>query len=63
MTRERAAPRLERIIGRVLRAGVAASSACLTVGLALSFLGGFAPGVAGALLQIGILILLATPVA
>ena len=63
MTRERAALRLECIIGRVLRVGVAASSACLTVGLALSFLGGFAPGVAGGLLQIGILVLLATPVA
>jgi uncharacterized membrane protein len=52
--------RLERTIGLVLRVGVMASSLALTLGLALTFL-----GVAGAdlLLQVGILTLLATPVA
>jgi uncharacterized membrane protein len=53
--------RLERIVGTVLRLGVAASSACLTLGLVLMFVGGAAS--AGLLLQIGIVILLVTPVA
>jgi uncharacterized membrane protein len=53
---------LERTIGKVLRIGVAASSACLAAGLALSLLG-VAPGVGSALLQIGILVLLCTPAA
>ena len=52
--------RLERLIGRVLRAGVALSTACLTAGLVLS---SAAPGVAATLLDAGILVLLATPVA
>lgn len=51
--------RLERIIGVVLRAGVAASSACLAVGLLLSLAG---VGGGSLLLNLGIVVLLATPV-
>jgi len=54
--------RLERSIGMVLRAGVAASSACLAIGLAMT-LAGAAPPVAALLLKIGVLVLLCTPVA
>jgi len=55
------APKLERLIGTVLRAGVMASSACLAVGLVLSLATG--GGAAAAfLLNAGIIILLATPV-
>lgn len=57
-----AALRLERIIGIVLRTGVAASSICLLVGLVLSFLGGW-EATSGLLLHTGIIVLLATPVA
>lgn len=52
--------RLERTIGLVLRVGVSASSIALAAGLILALLG--APG-AQWLLHIGILTLLATPVA
>jgi uncharacterized membrane protein len=52
--------RLERTIGIVLRVGVTASSIALAAGLVLSLLG--APGTQ-VLLHIGILTLLATPVA
>ena len=52
--------RLERTVGLVLRVGVTASSIALAAGLTLSLLG--APG-ADWLLHIGILTLLATPVA
>ena len=52
--------RLERTIGRVLRAGVTASSIALAMGLVLEFMN--APG-APWLLHAGILTLLATPVA
>jgi uncharacterized membrane protein len=54
--------RLERSIGVVLRAGVAASSICLGVGLVLTLIGG-ADAIAGVVLQVGVLALLATPVA
>jgi uncharacterized membrane protein len=54
--------RLERSIGLVLRAGVATSSACLAIGLALS-LAGVAPALAALLLKAGIVVLLCTPVA
>ena len=56
------APKMERLIGIVLRAGVTASSVCLAVGLVLSLAtsGGALPGF---LLNAGIIILLATPVA
>jgi len=60
--REPEAPPLERWVGRVLRFGVMASSACLAVGLVLVLINGQG-GVAGVLLQAGIIILLATPVA
>jgi uncharacterized membrane protein len=54
--------RLERAIGAVLRAGVFLSSACLTLGLLAAIVdaGGALPQ---ALLNAGIIILLATPVA
>jgi uncharacterized membrane protein len=54
--------RLERIVGVVLRLGVAASTVCLAVGLVLSFLDGTA-GAARFLLHTGVIVLLATPVA
>jgi uncharacterized membrane protein len=53
--------RLERTIGIVLRVGVGLSSMCFGVGLALTFAG--VPATANLLLQIGIVVLLATPVA
>lgn len=54
--------RMERVVGIVLRSGVIASSACLTAGLIMSL--AMAGGAAAAfLLNAGILILLATPVA
>jgi uncharacterized membrane protein len=57
-----APPTLERAVGIVLRCGVTASSACLAVGLALSFTAATG-AIAGLLLQIGVIVLLATPVA
>lgn len=59
MTRDRG---LEQLIGTVLRAGVMTSSVCLAVGLALSLIGATA-ALANILLQVGIVVLLATPVA
>jgi uncharacterized membrane protein len=55
------APKLETIIGTVLRVGVTTSSICLACGTALFFLS--AAPIASMLLQAGIVILLATPVA
>jgi uncharacterized membrane protein len=53
---------MERVVGIVLRSGVIASTACISVGLVLSlFLADSA--LAGLLLNTGILVLLATPVA
>jgi uncharacterized membrane protein len=52
---------LERVIGTVLRVGVTASSVCLAVGVVLFFAGD--GSIAAPLLQAGIIILLATPVA
>ena len=54
--------KLERSIGIVLRAGVIASSVSLTIGLLLSLATG-GGAVAGLLLNAGIVVLLATPVA
>ena len=54
--------KLERLIGQVLRAGVMASSACLVAGLLLSLATGGGPA-ASFLLNAGIVVLLATPVA
>ena len=53
--------RLERIIGAILRIGVAVSSACLAGGLALSFVGALSAA-AVVLLHVGIVVLLLTPV-
>ena len=50
------------MIGVVLRAGVMASSACLTVGLLLALIYG-EDGIARVLLNAGVIVLLATPVA
>jgi uncharacterized membrane protein len=54
--------RLERIVGVVLRLGVAASTVFLAAGLVMSFLDG-AAGAARFLLNTGVIVLLATPVA
>ena len=63
MTRgEGTSPRMERIVGTVLRAGVAVSSSCLVAGLLLSLATGGSP-MATLLLNAGIVVLLATPVA
>ncbi len=51
---------LEILIGRVLRTGVLASTACLAVGLALALV---EPQAAPWLLNAGILLLIATPAA
>ncbi|HEY2905696.1 MAG TPA: DUF1634 domain-containing protein [Vicinamibacterales bacterium] len=51
---------LEVLIGRVLRIGVTASSVCLAAGLGLSLV---LPGAGLTLLNIGILLLIATPAA
>ena len=59
---EGTSPRMERVVGVVLRGGVVASSACLTVGLVLSLATGGGP-TAAFLLNAGIVVLLATPVA
>jgi uncharacterized membrane protein len=53
--------RLERIIGGILRLGVATSSVLLAIGLAWSIRRP-ASGVAGTLMSAGLLILMATPV-
>jgi len=58
-----AGTRLERSIGAVLRVGVTISSVCLAVGLVLEILGGPAAVASAALLQAGIIVLVATPVA
>jgi uncharacterized membrane protein len=53
---------MERVIGVVLRAGVVLSSTCLTVGLVTYLFVGSAD-LSRLLLQIGVIVLLATPVA
>jgi len=53
---------LERVLGTLLRIGVAVSSVCLAAGLVLTFAGS-ADAAARTLLTMGILVLLATPVA
>jgi uncharacterized membrane protein len=55
-------PRLERIVGRVLRGGVIVSSSCLTIGLLLWLATGGAT-ISAWLLNAGIVVLLCTPVA
>jgi uncharacterized membrane protein len=51
---------LELLIGRVLRIGVTTSSICLAAGLLLSLV---VPGAGLMLLNVGILLLIATPAA
>lgn len=53
-------PQLELMIGRVLRLGVMTSTACLTVGLVLALTQPQSPP---SLLNVGILLLIATPAA
>jgi len=53
---------LERLIGRVLRIGIGATTVFLSVGLALTLMG-VGSGLANLLLTTGLLLLLATPVA
>ena len=55
-------PGLERVIGRVLRAGTIAATACFAAGLLLTLSGGAATASA-VLLNVGVVVLLATPVA
>lgn len=55
------ANRLETTIGRVLRAGILLSSMCLAIGLVFSLAGGAATS--RVLLNVGLLVLLATPAA
>jgi uncharacterized membrane protein len=52
--------RLEHVISIVLRTGVVTSSVCLGVGLALSLIG--ASALAQLVLNVGVIVLLATPV-
>jgi uncharacterized membrane protein len=59
---EGTSPRMERVVGTVLRTGVVISSVCLIVGLLLSLTTSGGP-IAGWLLNTGIVVLLATPVA
>jgi uncharacterized membrane protein len=54
--------RLEIVIGRLLRAGVLASSLCLACGLILT-IAGISRAMAEMALSAGLLVLLATPVA
>jgi uncharacterized membrane protein len=60
--RSGASPRMEQVVGIVLRGGVAVSSSCLILGLLLSLATGGGP-VAALFLNAGIIVLLATPVA
>lgn len=57
-----ATDRLERWLGKVLTAGVLASTGLLAAGLLLQLLGA-ASGTAAALTNAGLLVLMATPVA
>jgi len=59
---ERDLGRLEVVIGRLLRAGVLASSLCLACGLILT-IAGISSAMAHMTLSAGLLVLLATPVA
>jgi uncharacterized membrane protein len=57
-----ATDRLERWLGKILTAGVLASTGLLAAGLLLQLLG-VEPGAASALTQAGLIVLMATPVA
>lgn len=54
--------RLERSLGKILTAGVLASTGLLAAGLLLQLLG-VEPGAAAALTRAGLIVLMATPVA
>lgn len=54
--------RMERLLGRVLRSGLALSVAVLAVGLGLE-LSHVAPAVSDRILRAGLVVLMATPVA
>jgi uncharacterized membrane protein len=56
------AGRMERLLGRVLRLGLTTSVVVLAIGLILE-LGHVAPAVSDRILRVGLLILMATPVA
>jgi Protein of unknown function (DUF1634) len=53
--------RFETLLGRLLLAGVLSASACLAVGLLLSLIR-VVPAIAGALLTLGLMLLMATPI-
>jgi uncharacterized membrane protein len=53
--------RFETLLGRLLLAGVLSSSACLAVGLILSLIR-VTPSIANALLTLGLMLLMATPI-
>jgi uncharacterized membrane protein len=53
--------RFETLLGRLLLAGVLSSSACLAAGLMLSLIHA-APPIANALLTLGLMLLMATPI-
>lgn len=55
--------RIEGRLGRVLGVGIAVSSAALAAGLALSFALGTGHPVVRTLLDVGLIVLMATPVA
>ena len=57
-----ATDRLERSLGKILTAGVLASTGLLAAGLLLQLLGAV-PGAAAALTNAGLIVLMATPVA
>jgi uncharacterized membrane protein len=57
-----ATDRLERWLGKILTAGVLASTGLLAAGLLLRILG-LEPGAATALMNAGLIVLMATPVA
>jgi hypothetical protein len=53
--------RLEDLLGRLLLVGVLSAAGCLTAGLTLSLMR-VAPSIANALLTVGLMILMATPI-
>ena len=61
--RKAAGARLERIVCVVLRVGVTTSSMCMAAGLVLELLSGSTATASAVLLHVGVIVLLATPVA
>jgi uncharacterized membrane protein len=62
MTNADSSGRLERVLGRILKAGALTSTALLAVGLLLE-LAGIDPSLAATLTRAGLVVLMATPVA